>query len=136
MFCFSRAHQLHGCFDKVPRETHDTPIHPRMTPLLFPIPISCICPKLLVVEIAFSGILLCFFISRKLPQLWEGSRYGRWLYSVYNHSTLLLSVMARVILRCIGVSWVSLVISFLSQRNIKTSSRCKNTTAKYAKCFC
>ena len=94
------------------------------------------CPKPLVVEIAFSGIFLHIFISRKLPQLWEGSCNGRWLYTEYYHSTLLLSVMARVILRCIGVSWVSLVISFLSQRNIKTPSRCKNTTAKYTKCFC
>lgn len=136
MFCFSRAHQLHGCFDKVPRETHDTPIHPRMTPLLFPIPISCICLKPFGCGNRIFRDSSLLFISRKLPQLWEGSRYGRWLYSVYNHSTLLLSVMARVILRCIGVSWVSLVISFLSQRNIKTPSRCKNTTAKYTKCFC
>ena len=45
-------------------------------------------PKPLVVEIAFSGILLCIFISGKLPQLWEGSCYGRWLSTEYYYSTL------------------------------------------------
>ena len=65
------------------------------------------CPKPLVVEIAFSGILLCIFISRKLPQFQEGSCYGRWLSREYYHSILKLLEKAGVILGCIGMWWIS-----------------------------
>ena len=65
------------------------------------------CPKPFLVEIAFSGILLCIFISGNLLQLWEGSCYGKWLFTEYYHSSLLLLEKARVILGFIGVSWVS-----------------------------
>ena len=56
------------------------------------------CPKPLVVKVAFSGILLCIFISRKFPQLWEGSCYEWWLSREYYHSTLLLLEIVGVIL--------------------------------------
>ena len=45
------------------------------------------CPKPFLVEIAFSGILLCISISRKLPQFREGSCYGA---SGYTLSTTIL----------------------------------------------
>ena len=40
------------------------------------------CLKLLVVEIALSGILLCMFISRKIPQFREGG-VMRWAVVIH-----------------------------------------------------
>ena len=50
---------VESCFFLTNRATHDNTLLG--------------CPKPFLVEIAFSGILLCIFISGKLLQLWEGS---------------------------------------------------------------